>query len=331
MNKCTVSVVVPIYNTSKYLRRCLDSIVGQTYKDIEVMLVDDGSTDESPNICDEYAQKDSRVRVFHVSNGGVSRARNYALDKITGSWVLFCDSDDWLNQNTIEVCSQYFKTCDFIRFSSYHVFVNRTIKKIVAPIRDRENYLRQLLSRNTGLGVCGGIYKSELFQENHLRFNPKLYMGEDWQVLTCLCLKMKNPLAIPDMLYYYNRTSETSCVNSMNYKKWINCYEAFEVIKSELSAYILGHLKNEVATTKLKIYIETLKSIALCEHTHTGLLECFRLLENKGMIPCKEEIVKSLTSPSLKIIGMVTTNILGYVCFVRAFRIYKLKLCKRNV
>lgn len=330
MNKYTVSVVVPIYNTSKYLRRCLNSIVGQTYKDIEVILVDDGSTDESPEICDEYAKKDSRVRTFHLPNGGVSKARNYALDKMTGTWVLFCDSDDWLELNTIEICAQHFEKNDFIRFSSCHVFERDRIDKIVTPIKNKECYLSQLLSRSTGLGVCGGIYKSDLFQDNHIRFNPKLYMGEDWQVLTRLCLKMKCPIAISDILYYYNRVSETSCVNSLSYGKWINCYEAFTVIRSELPANLLGHFKNEVATTKIKIYIETLKSIALCEKKISEQLKCYRLLENKGMIPSMNDTRKSFASFTLNIISIVAANILGYICFVRVFRIFKLKICQRN-
>ena len=94
-----ISVIVPVYNTEKYLHRCVDSILAQTFTDFELLLIDDGSTDSSGAICDESAQKDSRVRVFHKENGGVSSARNLGLDKAKGKWVTFVDSDDWIKES----------------------------------------------------------------------------------------------------------------------------------------------------------------------------------------------------------------------------------------
>ena len=90
-----ISVIVPVYNTEKYLRRCIDSVLAQTYQDFELLLIDDGSKDSSGAICDEYAEKDTRVRVFHKENGGVSSARNLGLDNAKGEWVTFIDSDDY--------------------------------------------------------------------------------------------------------------------------------------------------------------------------------------------------------------------------------------------
>lgn len=91
-----ISVIVPVYNTEKYLQRCVDSILAQTFTDFELLLIDDGSIDSSGAICDEYAQADSRVRVFHKENGGVSSARNLGLDNAQGEWITFVDSDDWV-------------------------------------------------------------------------------------------------------------------------------------------------------------------------------------------------------------------------------------------
>ena len=91
-----ISVVIPVYNTEKYLHRCLDSILAQTFTDFELLLIDDGSTDQSGAICDEYAANYSQIRVYHKENGGVSSARNYGLDKACGEWIAFCDSDDWV-------------------------------------------------------------------------------------------------------------------------------------------------------------------------------------------------------------------------------------------
>lgn len=98
-NQPKISVIVPVYNVEKYLRRCIDSILAQTFTDFEVLLIDDGSTDTSGKICDEYAEKDNRVRVFHKKNGGVSSARNKGLDNARGEWICFVDADDWLYNN----------------------------------------------------------------------------------------------------------------------------------------------------------------------------------------------------------------------------------------
>lgn len=95
MDKPKVSVIVPVYNAGKYLHRCIGSIMAQTYTDFELLLVDDGSTDGSGKICDEYAQKDSRIRVFHKENGGAASARNVGLDNACGEWIAYIDGDDW--------------------------------------------------------------------------------------------------------------------------------------------------------------------------------------------------------------------------------------------
>ncbi|MDR0422523.1 MAG: glycosyltransferase, partial [Proteiniphilum sp.] len=97
-----ISVIVPVYNVEKYLRKCLESILAQTYTSFELLLVNDGSTDGSGQICDEYAQKDSRVQVFHQENKGVSRARNLGLERAKGKWVAFIDSDDWVDSTYLE-------------------------------------------------------------------------------------------------------------------------------------------------------------------------------------------------------------------------------------
>lgn len=102
MNMKLVSVIIPIYNSEKYLEECLDSIINQTYRNLEILLVDDGSTDSSALICDKYAQEDKRITVFHVENGGVGRARNIGLENAKGDYIYFADSDDFFYKEAIE-------------------------------------------------------------------------------------------------------------------------------------------------------------------------------------------------------------------------------------
>lgn len=97
-----ISIIVPVYNTAKYLEQCIDSIVAQTYTDWELLLIDDGSTDRSGDICETYAAKDTRIRVFHKENGGVSSARNLGLDHAQGEWITFVDSDDYIEENFLK-------------------------------------------------------------------------------------------------------------------------------------------------------------------------------------------------------------------------------------
>ncbi len=107
-----VSIIVPVYNVERYINQCLDSIKSQTYTNWECLLVDDGSTDASGKICDEYAQNDSRFKVFHKSNGGLSSARNYGIDHASGDYISFCDSDDWIESEYLQTLTQLMRDYD---------------------------------------------------------------------------------------------------------------------------------------------------------------------------------------------------------------------------
>ena len=112
----TVSIIVPVYNAQRTLRRCIDSVLNQTFSDFELLLVDDGSKDESGEICDSYALRDERVKVFHIENSGVSAARNVALDRARGEYLQFLDSDDWITadatQQFVRAARKY--DCDMV-------------------------------------------------------------------------------------------------------------------------------------------------------------------------------------------------------------------------
>lgn len=109
-----ISVIVPVFNTEKYLRLCVESILAQTYTNIEVLLIDDRSKDASGKICDEYALKDKRVKVFHKLNGGVSSARNFGLERATGKWITFVDSDDYIEKDYLITLSKYTENSEFV-------------------------------------------------------------------------------------------------------------------------------------------------------------------------------------------------------------------------
>lgn len=133
-----ISILVPVYNVENYLPRCLESIIGQTYQNLEIVLVDDGSTDKSGEICDAYAKKDSRIRVIHQENKGLSMARNAALEVVTGDYILFVDSDDWIEQDMVEYLYQKIKdtgaeiaVCGYVNIDEKNIKTNMNYEEQV--------------------------------------------------------------------------------------------------------------------------------------------------------------------------------------------------------
>lgn len=175
MRNPKISVIVPVYNVEKYLRRCVDSILAQTFTDFELLLIDDGSTDKSGEICDEYGRIDGRVRVFHQENGGVSKARNVGLDYAKGEWVTFCDSDDWLEADAFECYAK----CVLLRNIDYFCCGYYLNGKPTLLVGDGEMPVTRCLEYNECDKLWNGVYKKDTIVRNHIRFNEKITLAED--------------------------------------------------------------------------------------------------------------------------------------------------------
>ena len=216
-----VSIIVPVYNAEKYLSSCINSILSQSLSEWELLLIDDGSLDNSSFICDDYSQIDPRVRVFHLTNGGVSNARNFGIDNARGKWVCFLDADDHLDSRTLDLCVKY-KDYDLIRFSMEYIYSesgddNRFYN--LTPYTAKSEFLYDIISRNTILGVCAGLYKRDLFEQYKIRFNPEISLGEDWIVFAQLVYRA-NLFAIDTNCYYkYNKLNDESCTRVMSLAK----------------------------------------------------------------------------------------------------------------
>ena len=218
-----ISVIVPVYNVEKYLPKCVESILAQGVEDIELLLVNDGSKDNSLAICNAYAERDSRVKVLDKPNGGVSSARNLALDNATGEWVTFVDADDWFADNALAECVPYIGEYDIIRFATLDVFADgRTHRRRLRYAENRDEALRQVVGHDTVKGISGNIYRRSLFEENNIRFDTTLVYGEDWWVLAQAIYHSRRVKTLPNLYgYIYNRSNETSCSNTISSAKLV--------------------------------------------------------------------------------------------------------------
>ena len=214
-----ISIVVPVYNVEKYIRECLDSLVNQTLEDIEIICVNDGSRDSSPQILEEYASKDSRIRVFHQENQGVSAARNFGIKNVTGEYLTFVDSDDWIELNALEILYKTVKErkSDILLFSHYN-FINNVIYKDlrldnIAQIAMDKNikfdeYYQEFFK--LPLGVCGRLYSTNLIKNNNILFPLNVQCSEDWLFAIEAFINAKAIGILNTGLCYYRKNSEQS-------------------------------------------------------------------------------------------------------------------------
>lgn len=181
-----ISIIVPVYNCIRSLTRCIGSIRGQTLTDWELLLVDDGATDGSGSLCDQFASSDNRIRVLHKPNGGVSSARNMGLDNAKGEYVMFCDSDDWVEP---EWCERLWlaaaenpgclPVCNYYRSAPDRETINREVQcQAIEERISKEDFFS--LNQYELLGIpWNKIFRRTILEENHIRFRPDLSLGED--------------------------------------------------------------------------------------------------------------------------------------------------------
>lgn len=219
-----VSVIIPIYNIKDYMADSVRSVMLQTYKDIEIILVDDGSTDESPAICDEYMAKDSRIRVVHKKNGGLSSARNAGIDIAKGDYLIFLDSDDYLALNTIEYISNIQKKtdADIVQYGyieteqRYHEeYITGSGKYEL--VTDKKRFYEKLYEiGGEAASACTKLYKRELFDD--LRFKEGI-LHEDEYMITRMLTSVNTIVYITEKLYYYVMRGGSIIHSGFNMKK----------------------------------------------------------------------------------------------------------------
>lgn len=206
-----VSIIVPVYNAEKFLELCITSIINQSYNDIELILIDDGSTDNSGKICDEYALKDERITVFHCRNNGVSAARNIGLDNAKGKYIIFIDSDDYVEKNYVE---ELVKAIESDKNELAIVGIKEIYNDKIKIRKSRGDYTGSLKNDYYGmidfLCLIGGkIYLKEIIDLNNIRFVNKIKYAEDELFNLIYYQKVKQYVFINLPLYVYRRRQES--------------------------------------------------------------------------------------------------------------------------
>lgn len=204
--KKLVSVIVPVYQAEKYIDRCVKSIVEQTYKNLEIILVDDGSTDNCPEICDQWADVDSRIKVIHKENGGLSSARNAGIDMAKGEFFGFVDSDDWIALDLFEKVMRVFDNHnpDIVTFDCNRINENgeiyTTTENIKEGVLSPERAIEELLKGNINNYAVNKVYKKQVFEG--IRF-PVGRLWEDMAIAYKLLLNAESIYCYPEKLYFY--------------------------------------------------------------------------------------------------------------------------------
>lgn len=219
-----ITVIVPVYNVEIYLDKCIESIVNQTYKNLEIILVDDGSSDSSPQICDKWADKDSRITVIHKENGGVSSARNAALNIAKGDYISFVDSDDYIESNMYEtLLSLALKNDADISRCSYRYEYNDNsslnettvdYSKVSECVINVKEYMSNWYQAGLSYSACWNkLYKKELISD--VKFNPEYKIGED-HLFTYQAVKKSKTISELPMPFYVYCIHNESAMNSGN-------------------------------------------------------------------------------------------------------------------
>ena len=237
-----VSIIVPAYNVENYIAECIESITGQTYSNIEIIVIDDGSSDATSSIVSSKARKDSRIKLFTIANSGVSAARNFGLDKAVGYYIQFVDGDDFLQSDAVEILVDEMESsdADWVNFQYYRIdefknplenynFVNTIID---TPDFDKRFGLiiNDLLEYYIGYEVWNKLFKTTIIKENNIKFFEDCHIGEDLGFNICYGLFANKISCIKNRLYFYRQRNDSAMSNAKDLVRDFN--EHLSLLKS---------------------------------------------------------------------------------------------------
>ena len=245
-----ISVIIPVYNVEQYLKKCVDSVLNQSYRDLEVILVNDGSTDNSKMICDDYLNIDDRVKVIHQSNSGVSVARNSGISVASGVYITFLDSDDWLEldmyqvfiDKIIEERQPDLLMCDFVNsFDTERIEIKTELR---SGRYDKEDIIRSLyptllVTENFGripiVSTCVCLFKKKPLDLHFIRFDETLRYSEDYLFMAQVMTKIVSFYYLKDLFFYNYRQYNSSRSKKFQTQWWTTLINLNKKLRSHLS------------------------------------------------------------------------------------------------
>ena len=298
--KNLVSIIVPIYNVEEYLNRCMDTLVNQTLKDIEIIMVDDGSPDNCPKMCDEWAKKDSRIKVVHKKNGGLGDARNAGLDVATGKYVAFVDSDDFVKKEMYE--NLYNEAvnggADTVFCGNYQYSKNKALEGkrnlkgrktfegsslkdfcldfIASPIEVKTDWKYEM-------SVWHGIYSNKLIQKNHIRFrSEREILSEDIYFNQLYLVHTKKIVYVPEPYYFYCDNNGSSLTHakydSSRYTRMLKLYNALCELTKDRDPNCMRAKRCLIAYMRGNAY-----KVIDSHYSHKDTIHYLKKLDNKSV------------------------------------------------
>lgn len=274
-----VSIITPVYNCKKFLTQCVDSILAQSYNNFELLLIDDGSTDGSSKICDAYSRTDRRISVYHQSNKGVSSARNLGIEKASGEWITFVDSDDILKSDALyNLLQEIDHDIEFI-MCGYEYLQNGKVTYTTAMFHNRykcnrdEGISQMYTNEYWSWFICSKLFRNRIIQDNQIYFDETIYLGEDRLFIAKYICSMTGSFAFAsDSLYIY-RLHETSAEGM----SWIKYDE--RNITGLVATVKMYNLLKEIPTTNYNKYL-ALSDLVNSYRTQRAIIKRLKLIES---------------------------------------------------
>ena len=237
MSRCKVSFIIPVYNFEDYIVICVESIIHQSYSDIEIIIVDDGSTDRTADICDKLANEDSRIRVLHKRNNGVSYARNKGLEVAKGDYVVFVDADDYIAPDFTDYMLGLVRANNSDFGLSLNCFCNKTDSQVAqdnVAVLEPNDAVALLLSPRVTVGSWNKIFRRDFLNDNNIRFSTDLFYGEGLHFIVRAANASNNIVVGQRKVYFYRRNNFESATSKFNIENSHNGWKALSLIENYL-------------------------------------------------------------------------------------------------
>lgn len=237
MNKIDISVIIPVYNSEKYIHRCIDSVLSQTFYDYEVILVDDGSTDKSGEICDEYAQTNEKIKVIHQKNSGVAAARQTGIDFSQGLYSIHVDSDDWIENTMLDSLFSVVKTteAEMIICDYYIDWNSKSSYNSQKPSSMKPNEIIDQLFINLHGSLWNKLIRTSIIKENGLKFYDGVNYCEDLLMNVQILKYAKKIKYLPKAFYHYVQDANPNALTSVKNEKWLEEYKSYQAVVNNLA------------------------------------------------------------------------------------------------